>query len=117
MNPFDELPRKSVLELTPNWKELAPKPYSKLEVDLTAWLAMHEPDPYVKSCLDFALLEDFDHLYRYSNLMNFDSDIPAHKLTLDLVEITPGRDLYQEIAMVEEDHVTHYGSRSHCRQH
>lgn len=141
--------------------------YEHLAVDLTAWLAEHEPDPYVKQCLDFALLEDFDHLYRYSNLLDLDRNIPAHKLTKDYVEITPGRptiahhrhpfdtvrkpcnfkkadvrtmltsliitageqqtmnfymnmgptydkdpgrQLYLEIGMVEEQHVTHYGA-------
>ena len=36
--------------------------YEQLAVDLTAGLAQREPDAYVKSALDFALLEDFDHL-------------------------------------------------------
>ena len=241
MNPFDQKPEKSLENMMLDWKELAPKPYDKLEadpytkariilmngieveavmfghnfhrncedndlrreialvrrieqgqqkhvnwlspsnettleltigyeqlaVDLTAWLAMHEPDEYAKSCMDFALLEDFDHLYRYANLLKFDEDLPAHELVRDTIEITPGRptiahhrhpfdavrmprnaktadirttlaaliltageqqtmnfymnlgntvpegagrDLYQEIGMVEEQHVTHYGS-------
>jgi hypothetical protein len=42
--------------------------YEQVAVDLTAWLARHEPDPDIKQALDFALLEDFDHLYRYSDL-------------------------------------------------
>ncbi len=141
--------------------------YEHLAVDLTAWMAMHEPDEYVKACLDFALLEDFDHLYRYANLLDMDKNIPAHELVKEYVEITPGRPtithhrypedsvkrhcdfktadimtklntliitsgeqqtmnfymnigpiyeddpgrkLYQEIGMVEEQHVTHYGA-------
>lgn len=141
--------------------------YEQLAVDLTAWLAMHEPDAYAKACMDFALLEDFDHLYRYANLLKMNEDLPAHKLTLDTIEITPGRptiahhrhpfdtvrkpgdaktadirtlistmtltageqqtmnyymnigntapegvarDLYLEIGMVEEQHVTQYGA-------
>lgn len=141
--------------------------YEQLAVDLTAWLAMHEPDPYAKACMDFALLEDFDHLYRYANLLELDGDVPAHVLAKDTIEITPGRptvsqhrhpadsirtprdaasadirtklgsliltaaeqqtmnfymnlgntvpegpgrDLYQEIGMVEEQHVSHYES-------
>lgn len=155
LSPSDE----STLETTIGYEQLA--------VDLTAWLAMHEPDPYVKDCMDFALLEDFDHLYRYANLLKMDEDIPAHALVKDTIEITPGRptiahhrhpadavrtprnaqradirttlgaliltageqqtmnfymnlgnsqpegvarDLYLEIGMVEEDHVTHYGA-------
>lgn len=141
--------------------------YEHLAVDLTAWLAQNEPDPYVKEALDFALLEDFDHLYRYANLLDFDRDIEAHDLVQRYVEITPGRptiaehrhpneavrgyvdfttadirtklntliitsaeqqtmnfymnigdqyytdlgrQLYQEIAMIEEEHVSQYGS-------
>jgi hypothetical protein len=45
----------------------------------------------VKESLDFALLEDFDHLYRFSNLLNLDQNIPSEKLVKSYVEITPGR--------------------------
>ena len=51
--------------------------YEHVAVDLTAWLAQNEPNPYVKQALDFALLEDFDHLYRYANLLDLDEQIPA----------------------------------------
>ena len=40
--------------------------YEQVAVDLTAWLAQNEPDDYVKETFDFGLLEDFDHLYRYT---------------------------------------------------
>jgi len=40
--------------------------YEQVAVDLTAWLAQNEPDEYVRETFDFGLLEDFDHLYRYS---------------------------------------------------
>lgn len=141
--------------------------YEHLATDLTAWLAMNEPDPYAKQALDFALLEDFDHLYRFANLLDLDEQIPAENLVRKYVDIIPGRptiaehrypfdsvrrpldfktadnqtklntliivaaeqqtmnfynnlgpfyytdlgrQLYQEIAMIEEQHVTHYGS-------
>lgn len=141
--------------------------YEHVAVDLTAWLAQNEPDIYVKQALNFALLEDFDHLYRYSNLLDLDSQIPAQSLVKSYVDITPGRptiaehrfpydsiknhidlktadlrtklntliitsaeqqtmnfymnigntyyndlgrQLYQEIALIEEQHVSHYGS-------
>jgi hypothetical protein len=64
--------------------------YEQVAVDLTAWLARNEPDPALKASLDFALLEDFDHLYRYSNLYEMIGGDPA-KLTDSLTEITPGR--------------------------
>lgn len=40
--------------------------YEQVAVDLTSWLAQNEPDEYVKETFNFGLLEDFDHLYRYS---------------------------------------------------
>ena len=65
--------------------------YEHVAVDLTAWLAQNEPDLNVKRALDFALLEDFDHLYRYSNLLDLDAQIPAQQLVKSYVDITPGR--------------------------
>ncbi|MFP4517524.1 MAG: hypothetical protein ACLFNV_12090 [Desulfovibrionales bacterium] len=141
--------------------------YEQVAVDLTAGLAQMEPDPYVKAAFDFALLEDFDHLYRYADLLEMTEGVKAERLVGDLTEIIPGRPtvaehrhpfdevrkpfdassadiqtmlncniivaaeqqtmnfymnvgnradtmlgrgLYQEIAMVEEQHVTHYES-------
>lgn len=40
--------------------------YEQVAVDLTSWLSKNEPDNYVKETYNFGLLEDFDHLYRYS---------------------------------------------------
>ena len=54
MGPADQ----SVLETTLGYEQVA--------VDLTAWMAQNEPDEYVRETFDFGLLEDFDHLYRYS---------------------------------------------------
>lgn len=77
--PADE----STLEVTIGYEQLA--------VDLTAELARTEPDPYVRAALDFALLEDFDHLYRYANLLEMDMGIRAERLVGNMTEITPGR--------------------------
>lgn len=79
LKPLDETP----LETTIGYEHVA--------VDLTAWLAQNEPNPYVKQALDFALLEDFDHLYRYANLLDLDAQIPAQQLVKSYVDITPGR--------------------------
>ncbi len=141
--------------------------YEQLAVDLTAELAKRELDCNVKTALDFALLEDFDHLYRYANLLEMDQGIAAEWLVGRYTEIMPGRPtiahhrypmdnvrrsinakksdtqtvlstmiitaaeqqtmnyymnvtnfacndmarkLYQEIALVEEEHVTQYES-------
>ncbi len=141
--------------------------YEQLAVDLTAELAKREKDCYVKQALDFALLEDFDHLYRYANQLEMEQGIQAERLVGGYTEIMPGRPtishhrfpkdnvkrnincktadketilasmiitaaeqqtmnyymnisnfatteasrrLYEEIALVEEEHVTQYGS-------
>ena len=155
LKPINE----SVLETTIGYEQLA--------VDLTAILAQRESDINVKKALDFALLEDFDHLYRYADLLDMEHGIHAERLVGKYTEIMPGRPtishhrhpydnvkgyvdfksadpltkldvaiitaaeqqtmnyymnqagfytsdlgrrLYAEIAMVEEEHVTQYGS-------
>lgn len=65
--------------------------YEQVAVDLTSWLAQHEPDAYLKQVYDFALLEDFDHLYRYANLYSLLESKKAEKIVGGLTEITPGR--------------------------
>jgi hypothetical protein len=64
--------------------------YEQVAVDLTAWLARNEPDPYVKQCLEFGLLEDFDHLYRYANLLDLIDSKRAEKLTDQLTSLVSG---------------------------
>jgi rubrerythrin len=67
--------------------------YEQVAVDLTAWLAQNEPDPYVRAALDFALLEDFDHLYRYSNILAMKGRgfLRPEDIVGELTEIMPGR--------------------------
>lgn len=79
LKPIDE----TILETTIGYEQLA--------VDLTAALAKHEPDIHVKNALDFALLEDFDHLYRYANLLEDEHGIHAEALVGKYTEIMPGR--------------------------
>lgn len=141
--------------------------YEQLAVDLTAHLAQRVDSLDIKGALDFALLEDFDHLYRYADYLDATSGEKAEDLVGRYTEIMPGRPtiahhrhpydsirnpmtgdapvtidllaanvitaaeqqtmnyymntaalwpeetgrrLYQEIGMVEEQHVTQYGS-------
>ena len=65
--------------------------YEQLAVDLTAELAKRELDCNVKNALDFALLEDFDHLYRYSDLLEMEQGVYAEWLVGRYTEIMPGR--------------------------
>ncbi len=65
--------------------------YEQLAVDLTAYLAQNVPDPYVKQVFDFGLLEDFDHLYRYANLMECLEGKKAGDIVQGYTDILPGR--------------------------
>jgi hypothetical protein len=60
-------------------------------VDLTAYLARNEPDPYLREVLNFGLLEDFDHLYRYSELLDYLEGTDPNTIVQGKTEILPGR--------------------------
>lgn len=71
--------------------------FEQVAVDLTAHLAKTEKNQHVKDALDFALLEDFDHLYRYANLYELTEDKSAEQVIgSDLTEIFPGRPTVNE---------------------
>src|SRR5215211_5461205 len=55
--------------------------FEQVAIEVTASVAMHEPDPYMAQVFRFGLLEDFDHLYRYSALMDRLTGKDANALT------------------------------------
>jgi rubrerythrin len=79
LNPHDQ----TVLETTIAYEQVA--------VDLTAYLARSEPDPYMKDVLHFGLLEDFDHLYRYSQMLDLVEGKDPEEITQGKTLIFPGR--------------------------
>lgn len=84
LKPLDE----TVLEHTISYEQLA--------VDLTAHLAKRVENENVRQALDLALLEDFDHLYRYADLMEMDDGQHAERLVGRYTEIMPGRPTISE---------------------
>ena len=84
LKPIDE----NILETTIAYEQLA--------IDLTAILAQNVMDENSKAALDFALLEDFDHLYRFSNLLKMDYNIDADMMVGKYTEIMPGRPTINE---------------------
>lgn len=44
--------------------------YEQVAIEVTASIALSEPDPYLAQVYRFGLLEDFDHLYRYTALLD-----------------------------------------------
>ena len=79
LGPADQ----SVLETTLGYEQVA--------VDLTAWLAQNEPDEYVKETFDFGLLEDFDHLYRYSQFAYMREGIKPNDIVQAQTDVVIGR--------------------------
>ncbi len=79
MMPCDQ----SVLETTLGYEQVA--------VDLTAWLAQNEPDEYVKETFNFGLLEDFDHLYRYSQWAYMEHGINPNEIVQAQTDIILSR--------------------------
>ncbi|MFD6363592.1 hypothetical protein [Streptomyces roseolus] len=65
--------------------------YEQVAVDLTAWIARMEPDPYLQQAYQFGVLEDFDHLYRYANLYEMIEHRKAESIVDGLTEVMPGR--------------------------
>ncbi len=84
LNPADQ----SIVETTIAYEQVA--------TDLTANLARNEPDPYAKQVLDFALIEDFDHLYRYAHLMQKLEGKSAETILKGRTEIAEGRPTPEE---------------------
>jgi hypothetical protein len=140
--------------------------YEQTAIEVTASVAKLEPDAYQAQGYRYALLEDFDHLYRYSALLDRLEGKDANNITQGYTDIVPARptmvhhrapehdllepyardallatklhaltltggeyqthdyymnigplfadplarQLYAEIASVESQHITHYGS-------
>jgi rubrerythrin len=65
-------------------------------IDVTAAVAQTEPDPYLAQVYRFGLLEDFDHLYRYSALLDRLEGKDANNILQSYTDILPGRPTKEE---------------------
>lgn len=65
--------------------------YEQVAIEITASVAQLEPDPYLAQGYRYALLEDFDHLYRYSALLDRLEGKDANNITQGYTDIVPGR--------------------------
>lgn len=89
----EQLQQKKVANLKPTNETVLEHTisYEQLAVDLSAILAKRERNAYVKQALEFALVEDFDHLYRYADLLELEEGTLPEKLVGGYTEIMPGR--------------------------
>lgn len=70
--------------------------YEQVAIEVTASLALLEPDLYMAQVLRFGLLEDFDHLYRYAALLDRVEGKDANTILQSYTDIMPGRPTYIE---------------------
>jgi len=77
--------------------------YEQVAIEVTADLALKEPDPYLAQAYRFGLLEDFDHLYRYSALLDRLEGKDANNILQSYTDIIPGRPTVDEHRAPEDD--------------
>jgi hypothetical protein len=65
--------------------------YEQTAIEVTASVAQLEPDEYLAQGYRYALLEDFDHLYRYSALLDRLEGKDANNITQGHTDIVPAR--------------------------
>jgi hypothetical protein len=88
-------PDMSPLEITLGYEQVA--------IEVTASIAQHEPDPYLAQVYRFGLLEDFDHLYRYSALYERTEGKDPNNILQSYTDILPGRPTAEEHRAPEDD--------------
>jgi hypothetical protein len=83
--------------------------YEQTAIEVTASVAQLEPDPYLAQGYRYALLEDFDHLYRYSALLDRLEGKDANNITQGYTDIVPARETWFHHRAPEHDLLEPYG--------
>src|SRR3954447_19880459 len=91
LNPADQSP----LETTIGYEQVA--------IEVTAALAQHEPDAYLAQVYRFGLLEDFDHMYRFSALLDRLEGKDSNNILQSYTDVRPGRPTIVEHRAPEDD--------------
>jgi hypothetical protein len=86
--------------------------YEQVAIELTAAVAQREPDPYLAQTFRFGLLEDFDHLYRYSALLDRLEGKDPNNITQSYTDIVPARPTWEHHRYPADDLVDHYDRSS-----
>jgi hypothetical protein len=77
--------------------------YEQVAIEVTAAIAQREPDPYFAQAYRFGMLEDFDHMYRYSALLDRLEGKDANNILQSYTDILPGRPTIVEHRSPEDD--------------
>jgi hypothetical protein len=83
--------------------------FEQTAIEVTASVAQLEPDPYLAQGYRYALLEDFDHLYRYSALLDRLEGKDANNITQGYTDIAPARPTMVHHRSPENDLLEPYG--------
>jgi rubrerythrin len=65
--------------------------YEQVAIEVTAAVAQREPDPYLAQVYRLGLLEDFDHMYRYSALLDRVEGKDSNNILQSYTDVLPGR--------------------------
>jgi hypothetical protein len=77
--------------------------YEQVAIEITADVAMREPDPYLAQVYRFGMLEDFDHLYRFSALMDRMCGKDSNNILESYTDVLPGRPTAVEHRAPQDD--------------
>ncbi len=86
--------------------------YEQVAIEVTAAIAQQEPDAYLAQAYRYGLLEDFDHMYRYSALMDRVEGKDANNLLQSYTDILPGRATIEEHRAPHDDLNEHYDRKT-----
>ena len=82
--------------------------FEQVAIEVTASVAEREPDAYMAQVYRFGLLEDFDHLYRFSALYDRIGGGDANNIIQNYSDIMPGRPTSVEHRDPTDDLREHY---------
>src|SRR5918993_363512 len=82
--------------------------YEQVAIEVTAALAQQEPDPYLAQAYRFGLLEDFDHMYRFSALLDRLEGKDSNNILQSYTDVLPGRPTVEHHRAPEDDLRTPY---------
>jgi len=86
--------------------------YEQVAIEVTAAIAQQEPDPYLAQVCRCGLLEDFDHMYRYSALLDRVEGKDASNILQCYTDIIPGRITAEEHRHPHDDLRQNYDRRT-----
>jgi rubrerythrin len=86
--------------------------YEQVAIEITAAIAQQEPNEYLAQTYRFGLLEDFDHMYRYSALMDRVEGKDANNILQSYTDVLPGRPTIEEHRAPEDELRDHYDHKT-----